>query len=295
MHAPSRAGLVTATALLLSLQACGRFDRDQRGRGTTRSALAADEQERWVERAGGPKGAKRCFDAIEALETSKKEERISEYAEACSAFYSEKTCADAVRAIPGTPEDRRATVPISACRDAYCPKLPEPQPRFCATTGAKDLDDEELLAGWDELHPAILALDATRSPEASELFTGLARRMASRHPMPTMPTSTRSQVGGASVRHVTIMLSGGSGGSLLALLDMKEPFLVPEHARAKDFDALVSAATSKTESAPNVSIVAAEGVPHKFVVQLLDALAARGATNVRFGHASRSPAPSPTR
>lgn len=246
-----------------------------------RPSAAVDEQERWVERAGGPRGAKRCFDAIEALETSKKEDRINEYAEACGAFYSEKTCAEAVRAIPGTPEARRATVPITACRDAYCPKLPEPRPRFCATAGAAKLDDEDLLAGWDELHPAILALDATRSPEASALFTGLAQRMASRHPMPTTTLS--------SARHVTIMLSGGSGSSLLALLDMKQPFMVPEHAKAKDFDALVSAATGKAATAPNVSIVAAEDVPRKFVVQLVDALAARGATNVRFGNAPRLP------
>lgn len=290
MRAPSSKVLTLLGITLLvgsgaPLLSCARFEPERKSRSTAQAGADVDEQERWVERAGGPKGAKRCFDAIEELETSNKPDRVSTYAEACGAFYSEPACAEAVRALPLTPEHRRATLPIAVCRDAYCPKLPDPRPKLCQTVGQEGLREDELLAGWDELHPAILALDATRSPEASELFSGLARRMAQRYPTPTSTVS--------SSRSVTILLSGGSGSSLLALLDMTQPFIVPEHAKTKDFDALVSAATGKSEAAPNVSIVASEEVPHRAVIQLMDALTARGATKIRFGNASKPPAAAP--
>jgi biopolymer transport protein ExbD len=86
----------------------------------------------------------------------------ADLARACADIYREPACAEAMRNPPKDPARFAATI-AAACRDAYCPRLPAPRPKLCASP---DLPPPtQLLAEWGVLQQHMLALELGADPK----------------------------------------------------------------------------------------------------------------------------------
>lgn len=99
-------------------------------------------------RSGVSKAVDRCIKAVRSTAVSGgPRSRAGEIAWACADLFKEPACRDAHRRFDEPGIESRASTLARRCRDAYCPRLPQPQPTLCQKEPANSM---ELAESWQE-------------------------------------------------------------------------------------------------------------------------------------------------
>jgi len=191
----------------------------------------------------------------------------ADLARACADIFSEPTCAAAMRDPPAAPEAFAGTI-TRACRDAYCPKLPSPRPKLCATA---DLPPpSELLFQWSELQQHIWALELGVDPKVmAPLFRPITLTVGPQVP-PPLPAPPPT---------VNVYARPEGAGRARVSIDGGKSMVVRDDARASALDTLAREAHAKAPPGAKVIIKVDKNLPYNVAITIIDAFKNRGFTN----------------
>jgi biopolymer transport protein ExbD len=189
----------------------------------------------------------------------------ADLARACADLYREPACAAAMRNPPKDPSQFASAI-ATACRDAYCPRLPAPRPKLCASA---DLPPPtELLPQWGVLQQHILALElGVDAKVLAPLFQTVTVAVKRDPPKPARPA------GPATVK---VWAASQGNGQVRLWIENGRSIVVRESEVA---DAAASLAhDARATAPPNAQIVLAidKRLPHGLVVSLMNAFKQEG-------------------
>jgi biopolymer transport protein ExbD len=187
----------------------------------------------------------------------------TDLARACADLYREPACA-AVMRNPPKDQFQFASAVITACRDAYCPRLPAPRSKVCAST---DLPPPiELMAQWGVLQQHIMAfelgVDAKAVPPLFQTVTV---------PMPRDPPKARPR--SATVK---VWAASQGNGQVRLWIERGQSTVVRESAVAEAAASLAHDARATAPPGALIEFGIDRRLPHGLVVSLIDAFKQEG-------------------
>jgi len=194
----------------------------------------------------------------------------ADLARACADMYREPACARAMRNPPKDPA-RFAAAIAAACRDAYCPRLPEPRPKLCAS--AELPPPTQLLAEWGVLQQHIMAFELGADPKAlAPLFQPVTVAMP-----PTLPAAPAGPR--ATVR---VYAKPERAGQARVWVDGGNSIIVLEDDPAGPLAALARGARAKAPANADLVFAIDKNVRHGLVIALIDAFKKEGFDKLAF-------------